>query len=463
VTVAAPPWSPRPVRDDGPVDGAVDADVAVIGAGLTGLSTAWHLLERRPGLRVVVLDAGGAAAGASGAGTGLLGPRAGPPVTVARRRYGDRAARAMFAASRDAVAAVRGLVEHTGIDCGMRHPGQVLGARSAAAADLRAQAAAYAELGFAEVEALSGDELDRRVGPGYRFGLAFPDAGTLDPAALTTGLAAAVVARGGRFHPGSRVVHCGGRRGAAVLRLARGTVRAATVVVATNAFTPALRLPVGGVLPLYAHAVATAPLPAGTVAALGGPLAAAVVGVGPLAPYHRLTPDGRLVVGGGRVLFPRGPVGRRPAGARDAALSEATWRRLGEYARDLCQVPAEVVVTHHWGGPIALTADGLPVLGPVRNRPGFWFAGGWCGHGLAMSVWAGSALAGAILDGEPPHPDLPWWRAAAPRLPLGGPAGVVVRPALRVYLGRLARRAETLGAPQGAGAEPGRGRSTARP
>src|SRR5439155_20855047 len=92
----APPW-PAPAAPAGGLPaGELSADVAIVGAGLLGLSTAVHLVQRDPGLDVLVLDAGNVAAGASGRGTGLLGPRVGPAVDRARARYGDEVTRRMY-------------------------------------------------------------------------------------------------------------------------------------------------------------------------------------------------------------------------------------------------------------------------------------------------------------------------------------------------------------------------------
>src|SRR5262249_10145039 len=161
--------------------GERSADVAIVGAGLLGLSTALHLIEREPGLDVLVLDAGDIAAGASGRGTGLLGPRVGPAVDRARERYGDEIGRRMCRASVDAVPRVRELGSRLGIDCGLRDGDQhVVAASERDAQALRRQAQAYRELGL-DVPLLSGAQLRARVDMPYRLGLCYRDAATLDP------------------------------------------------------------------------------------------------------------------------------------------------------------------------------------------------------------------------------------------------------------------------------------------
>jgi glycine/D-amino acid oxidase-like deaminating enzyme len=425
---------------------------------LLGLSTAVHLIERDPGLDVVVLDAGEVATGASGRGTGLLGPRVGPAVDRARERYGDEVARRMYLASVEAVHRVRDLVSRLDIRCGLRDGDQfVVAASEHGAQALSRQAAGYRELGL-DVPVLSGAQLRDRVDVPYRLGLCYRDAATLDPAALTRGLADTARRHGVRLYPytpvlglarhgrvpgltlGSERQKLGSWPAASGLRSAAtredvalqatgpgeqserqklGVLRARTVVLAVNAYAPALRRPAGGVLPLEVSAVATGPLDPATYAALGGPDGYAVVDVHPMAPYFRTTPDGRLIAGGGRPTL----TGGRPADQR--------W--LADAVRALHPRLRQVEMAYAWHGRIGMTGDGLPVVGRVAGQPDVWYAGGCNGHGLAMSVAHGAHLAD-ILTGAP-GPDLPWYRDRAPWLPVGGPA----RPLLRGYLAALDR------------------------
>ncbi|MCQ0023873.1 FAD-binding oxidoreductase [Streptomyces somaliensis DSM 40738] len=407
--------------------GVLEADVTVVGAGLAGLSTAYHLAERDPSLDVLVVDAEGPAAGASGRGTGLLGPRVGPPVDQAVRRFGPDTARRMHTASVAAVEQVLELCARLGVAASCRTGEQVVATRTAdGLRALSRQAAAYRELGL-DVPVLSAADLRDRVDVPYHAGLLYR-AATLDPAALTGALARACAAEGVRFLGNSPLLAI--RPGASAdetrLVFAGGTVRTRKAVLAVNAAAGALGLPVGTVLPLLAHAIATAPLPAEAQEALGGRTGCALIDAHPMAPYFRLAHDGRLVLGGGRPLLV--PVA-------DDSGSAAVWRRLEERLRGLHPVLAEVEVTHRWAGQIGMTTDGLPVVGPLADRPDVWYVGGCCGHGLAMSVAHGAHVAGALTGDL--RDRLPWHRSRAPRLPLPGPA----RPLLSAALGLMERGA----------------------
>ncbi|NJP66790.1 FAD-dependent oxidoreductase [Streptomyces spiramenti] len=436
----SPPWSDGPTARAPRVAGSLSADVVVVGAGLAGLATAHHLLASDPSADVVVVDALRPAAGASGRGTGLLGPRVGPPIDVAARRFGPSVARAAHLASEAAVARVIDLAAAVGAPAGLRPGGQIVATRTASGlASLARQDAAYRSLGLT-VPVLSAADIRRRVGVPYHAGLLYRGAATLDPAAFTHALATACAAAGARFHHDSPLLGLrpGTLRTPSELRFAEGTLRARKVVLAVNADADRLGLPVGTVLPLRVHAVATAPLAPEVRAALGGADGASLVDGSPTAPYFRLTPDGGLVVGGGRVSHaPRHEPGGDGPG-HDAASRVAAWRWLEERLRRLHPGLVDVPVAHRWSGRIGMTVDGLPVVGRVGGHPDIWYIGGCCGHGLAMSVAHGRYVASHLTGPAPAGSRLPWHRDRAPRLPL---ASRPARALLRAHLRQLERAA----------------------
>ncbi|MFE1035335.1 NAD(P)/FAD-dependent oxidoreductase [Streptomyces sp. NPDC058807] len=429
-----PYWDPAELPTQPQLYGVVTADVAVVGAGLAGLSCAYHLAERAPGLDIAVVDAEHPAAGASGRGTGLLGPRAGPAVDRAVRRFGPQTARRMHRASEQAVRDVLDLCARLDVPCGLRPGEQLVATRSSAGlVALARQARACRELGL-DVPVLSPAGIRDRVGVPYRAALLHRPAATLDPAALTCALARACADKGVRFYGRSPLLAL--RPGDLVgpeLVLPHGRLYAGQAVLAVNSAAQALDLPVGTVLPLEVYAVATEPLSAPAYEALGGRAGHSVVDAVPLAPYFRLLPDRGLVAGGGTATVPA------DIGApRLQAVRERAWARLERWLRSLHPDLARVRVTHRWSGRIGMTGDDLPVVGPVPGFDDVWYIGGCCGHGLALSVAHGAHVAAALLGEPAPGEPLPWHRSRAPRLPARGPAG----PLLRAYvdaLGRIAR------------------------
>lgn len=380
-------------------------DVAIIGAGLTGLSAAVHLLELDPNRLVAVIEADKVAAGASGRGTGLLAPRIGPPLRIARRRYGDDRARAAYLWSVSAVRHVLGLAERHQIPCDLTIGSQLVVASGPAEAGEQEQEEGAARALGLDIEPVPGPELPP-VASRYASGLRYAPAATLDPAALTSHLARIGERRGLTIYERSPV-HDVQLGLLATLTTGHGAVVASHVVIATNAFgfpgSPA------GVVGVRVQAGVTEKLSDAMLTAVASLAKEPVLGHGKLSPYFRLTSDGRLVVGGGAIQ--RGIYGSaapRPGRLRAAAAG------LSGALRD-------VRLEATWAGPIAVTRDGLPVTGRHPDDPDVYYASGCNGHGLAACVYTGAQLAAWIVQGHdtPPEPSLPWLRPRPPWVPRG--------------------------------------------
>ncbi|MDN5760943.1 MAG: FAD-binding oxidoreductase [Microlunatus sp.] len=385
------------------------ADIVVIGAGLTGASTALHLAEHRPELEVVVLEAQCVAAGASGAGTGLLGPRLGPPIDVARRRDGDHIARQRHRDSVTAVDRVLTLAEKHAPGTVTPAAGQLMVATGAAQATaLRRRAAVYATLGLDVVLTETNDPWATRT----RTALAYHPAAGVAPGALTRGLVDAARAAGVQVLERTvvRDLEPGVAGWPVHVVTDRGAVLARAVVVAVDVAHRAGRLSDGlvgpdGQVPLQVSASATAELPPDLLAELGGVTAPHVISASALGPYRRITTEGRIVLGGG----PAVPVTGSTASSRASAARQAwTWQRrqLDVLHPRLRGVP----VTHRWSGRIGVTRDGLPRVGrlvvdAIGPDGEVWTAGGWNGHGLAATIDAGRRIADQVLTAR--RPDLP--------------------------------------------------------
>jgi gamma-glutamylputrescine oxidase len=433
----------RPLWDEASVATPPDAlpetaDVAVVGAGLAGLSAAYHALVRRPDQRIAVLEAGRIGDGASGRSTGMVGPGIAQGVGALSARIGDEAARALYGASLQAVRATRLLVEREAIACDLEDAPQLLVARSRAdRRRLRADAATRERLGIPH-DALDDTALrarirletpdgDARDGPAA---VCVPDAALVHPQKLVAGLVRAIRERGGVLCEGARVTRVrGGEAGRSVaLTVAREgaevALHARRVVVAAGGRTPELGLLRGRVLPLHLQALATAPLPPDVRGALGWSGREAVIGASRVFDYFRLTADDRLVFGGGAPRY--GWNGRPGPRAQVRALDRLT----RAFRRRFADVPgmARVPVTHAWTGVIDYVLDGLPAIGARRERPGVLQLVGWCGHGLALSIAAGAWVADRLDRGEPET--LPWFRDRPPLVPTEGLRWLVCRAAV---------------------------------
>jgi gamma-glutamylputrescine oxidase len=414
----APVWAEFPMRTYPRAPrSTLHADVAVIGGGFAGLSAAYHVLHRRPGARVVVLEARRIGAGASGRTTGLLGPGVGQSLAALVRRHGPARARALYLATLRAVEDVRRLVVREGIDCELAMTGHLVVARSRVdRRRLAAQAILMQQLRLPG-QALDDDLLHRSIrvprSPGRQArtpaALRLPVAGTLHPGRLLAGLADRVTARGGVILEETRVTALGDGRPVCLEIGGGGEVRADDVVVATAGYTPQLGLHRGRILPIHLQVVVTEPLGPGAHAALGWNGREGIIEARRIFNYFRLTADDRIVFGGGR---PRYLWGGRTV---DEPCRAVALDRLAGELRATFGPDVPLRVSGGWTGVIGYVLDALPALGRVRPGSPLLQAVGWCGHGVALSVASGAWIAQILCDGAAPD-DLPWYRDAPPRL-----------------------------------------------
>ncbi len=417
---AAPLAPAPPLQDDS------DCDVAVIGAGILGLSTALALAVA--GVRVTVLEADAVGAGASGRNGGLVVPslpRIGPEQV--RQKLQARAARllALLAGGGDAVF---GLIEEHGIACDAVQSGWLNPAHAAVLAPRVATRVETWRGAGARCVWLGADETRRRMGSARFHGALFdPSGGHLDPLAYTRGLARAARAAGATLHEGSPVTglqrHGSGWR----LHTPGGRLRADNILQCSNATPPGVPAAAGSAVrrstvPLIVYQLATIVLPdAARRAVLPGNEAFSDTRNNLLA--ARWTEGGRLVTGGMAALH-MGAMRRLP---------RVLARRLEAVFPALGPVRFEYV----WRGRAALTGDFLPRL--FCPAPG-WLAATACnGRGIVMNTVLGPQLAAFLRTGDADALPLP----ITPPQPYCAPALARLVPRLLLPLGDWQdRRAE---------------------
>ena len=395
-------------RDAGaPLDGDAVADLAVVGAGYTGLATALFAAER--GLSVHVLEAGRIGQGGSGRNVGLVNAGVWHPPDAVRRSLGEVYGPSFIQVFGDAPERVFSLIERHQIRCNATRTGTIHAAHAPGAmAGLRARHDAWARLG-APVELLSADEVAARTGSSaFSGGLLDHRAGTVNPMGYCRGLARAALGAGASISIRSPVKRLSREGNAWRLETATGSLVAPRVVLATNAYTDALWPGLSRVFtPISYFQLATVPL---------GARAAEVL------------PEGQGLWDTGRIMFSlrKDAGGRLVAGSMGTVIGETTgglsrrWaaRRLARLFPDLGPVAFEEA----WSGRIAMTPDHLPRL--CRLDEGVYTAIGYNGRGITTGTVMGHALA-RLAAGEAPD-DLP--------LPLTTPETVRTAPLMsRLY------------------------------
>lgn len=393
------PWEPRPA-----LPGDVDADVAVVGAGFTGLWTAYYLLAADPSLRVHVVEAETAGFGASGRNGGwcsALFPKSSE--RLARLPGSDRgAAGRLHDAMRRTVDEVGRVADAEGIDAGYRKGGTVVVARTAVQLERARDEVAHARAwgrGEDQLRLLDRDETAELVrGTGVLGATFTPDCAAVHPARLVRGLARAVERRGGHVHERTRALEIAPGR----VRTDHGTVRAEVVVRATEGYTPALPGQHRAVVPVYSLVVATEPLSPARWDEIGLETRPTFSEHRHLIVYGQRTADGRLVFGGRGAPYHWGS-SVRPSHDRD----EDVWAGLRANLRELFPALRDTRFTHAWGGPLGIPRDWCASVGLDRET-GLAWAGGYVGDGVGTANLAGRTLRDLVLHRDTELTGLPW-------------------------------------------------------
>ncbi|WP_433080464.1 NAD(P)/FAD-dependent oxidoreductase [Dactylosporangium sp. CA-052675] len=394
-TAVLPPPPPRPA-----LAGDEDADVCVVGAGYTGLWTAYYLAVADPSLRITVLEAEHAGFGASGRNGGWCSALFPKSVGYLDRTFGREAALALNAAMESAVDEVGRVAAAEGIDCDYAKGGTVVLARSPAQlARARAEVAEAARYGI-ELHLLSAAEAKARAGATDVLGGTYtPHCAAIQPAKLVRGLAAACVRRGVRIYERSAVT----RLGAGVATTALGRVRAPVVVRATEGFTPRLPGHRRVITPLYSLMIATHPLPPAFWAEAGLAARETFADGRHLIIYGQRTADDRLAFGGRGAPYHYGS-------AIDPAFDHEP-RVFADLARVLRTlfpfIGDEVPVARAWGGPLGVARDWMASVG-LDRATGLAWAGGYVGDGVGTANLAGRTLADLITGAGSDLVRLPW-------------------------------------------------------
>jgi glycine/D-amino acid oxidase-like deaminating enzyme len=389
--------APRPA-----LGGDLDVDVAIVGAGYTGLWTAYYLAATDPSLRIVVLEAEIAGFGASGRNGGWCSALFPAPVGWLAKRYGRERAVAQHRAMQGAVDEVGAVATAEGIDCHFAKGGTVVAARNVVQLErARAEVADARRWGFAEddLALLGPDEARTRLQATDVLGATYtPHCAAIHPARLARGLACAVERRGVTLHERTPVT-------AIEPHLAitpHGRVRAEVVVRATEGFTarlPGLRR---AIAPVYSLMVATEPLPGDVWDRIGLAERETFSDFRHLIVYGQRTADGRLAFGGRGAPYHFGSR-IRPAQDRDPDVFAALHRTLV----DLLPAVEDAAFTHAWGGPLGIARDWCASVG-LDRATGLAWAGGYVGDGVSTTNLAGRTLADLVLQRDSDLVHLPW-------------------------------------------------------
>ena len=402
--VAQPLWwdgTDFPVR--AALTGDRDVDVAIVGAGYTGLWTAFELARRDPSLSIIVLERNHVGFGASGRNGGWCYDGFAAGMERIEKLSSHETARDFGVALREMVGEVAAVVDSEAIDCDFHHGGSIEflrnGGQVARAEESVAQARRYgwSETDLRIVTAGEASEIGRAAD--VQAGLWSKHTATLQPARLALGLAEAVERRGVEVVESTTVTRIEPGR---VLTAAGASVRAPVIVRATEGYTADLEGEHRSLSPLYSLMIATEPLSAERWSEIGLEGRPAFGDLRHLVIYGQRTPEGRIAFGGRGAPYDYGSRIRSDHGFPVEAF-EPVRAALIELFPSL----HDVEITHRWGGVLGVSRKWMPTVG-FDPATGIAWGGGDVGSGVAATNLAGRTLAELITGGSGRLTRFPW-------------------------------------------------------
>ena len=386
-------WMTTQEYHPGPaLEGDLDVDVAIVGGGFTGLSTAYHLKKESPGLRIAIFESEFIGFGASGRNGGFNMTLFGLTLGITAIRFGKARACEAHHYMERAVDLLQNLVSELNLDCDYEHPGFL---RVATSEKYRKRLLHEIELanklGLNGIEWLDQEETRTQVNsPGYLGAWSEPRCGILNPAKLAWAWAGVLRKSGIEIYehtPMTAIAYEGSR-----IRITTpgGTVHADKAVLATNAWSHLIHQTKSKQTPVWTHMVLTEPLTDEQMKSIGWNGRQGIEDARNLVHYYRLTADNRLAMGGRDVSLPAGR-------SMDHDLNESVFQGLRKDVTDIFPTLKDVHFSHAWGGPVSVTMDMAPALGYLGDKR-IIYSLGCVGHGVSLTHLNGRTISDLILE-----------------------------------------------------------------
>ncbi|MFC3094404.1 FAD-binding oxidoreductase [Alteromonas sediminis] len=397
----------------------IEVDVAVVGGGYTGLSTAYHI-EQSSELSCCVLEANQPGWGCSGRNGGFVLPGTGRLSTAQMaKNWGKPVSQAVYAEYLASIETVSDFID-SGIECDKIEGGYLkLAHKPELTATLHQQATMLSQDYGDSIVPLTQQQVqqDYLAGVKHHGGIYYPQAFAINPWLFARGLAEKTAQAGVTIFGNSPVRESHFDGSFHHLHTEKGFVKAKHLVIATNAYTPKTLFTVlqDRTFPVISSILVTEPLDAAQLSALGIKPGLMVMDTRSLKYYYRLLPDNRLLFGGRGAIY-----------GKDADTGESRKALMKGLFRTFPTLK-DVDITQFWSGWVAVSLDDYPRLYHDTSTHTLYSAG-YCGAGLAFSVHAGKRLSQLLLE---PNmlPQLPYWQSPLKKFPMAS----LRRPALKAF------------------------------
>ncbi len=366
----------EPGPDTDRLSGDINADLVIVGGGLTGLWAAIEAVTRQPGRSVVLLEGSHVAAGASGRNGGFVSPSLTHGLSHGAATWPDE----LLQMGHRNLVEIEELLARENVDAQLRLCGKTTVATRPHEVAALHELHALHRVHRLESTYLTAEQVRADVhSPTYLAGLSTPAGGLVHPVRMTTGLRDVALQKGVVLHEGSRVASLHRDGIDMVCSTAHGSVRTGQVLLATNAFPPLLRRIRQFVLPVWDHVLATEPLTPEQLSRIGWADNQGLTDAGNQFHYYRRTADDRIVWGGYDAIY---YFGNRTEAAREQRDS-SHWLLTEQFYATFPQLE-DVRMSHRWAGVIDTTSRFTPLFGTAFGGR-VAYAVGYTGLGVASS------------------------------------------------------------------------------
>ncbi len=376
--------------------GSVKTDVAIIGGGYTGLSTAYHLKAYDSAIDVVLLEAEICGYGASGRNGGFNMTLFGLTPSITKMRFGVEKGKEARKFMEESVDYLREFILSNNVDCDYESSGYLLVATNEAQVKrLEHELEVAREMEFDGVEVWDRDKLSNEYRTDkFLLGWFEKRCGILHPAKWARSLKNIAESRGVKIFEYSPVIEVSKRKESSykfLIRTPEGSVQAKKLVFATNAYSVLFPELYKYQTPAFTRIVMTEPLTDEQMESIGWKNRAGIEDSRDFIHYYRLTKDNRIVLGGRDVGV---TYGRDLERDRD----EKNFEELKKYLLWVFPQLEGIKFTHQWGGPVSITLDMAPAIGFLGKDRDAVFAIGYIGHGVSATFNTGRTMAEILLE-----------------------------------------------------------------